>query len=181
MKLIVGAAVALLLSASAFAQGTVHFGNTPTTLISSNFNGQMGVIQGFNTFQFALYTGPLGQSAETMSLAAVAANPTIVNGRFEGGNVALGIPGQTVSFQVRAWSTLFGQNASSHPLYFGQSTVGFVSVFPSSGPVELFGTNPGQVGGFVISGVPEPSGYALAMGAAWLAVLCRGCHFRKEG
>ncbi|HTD67531.1 MAG TPA: PEP-CTERM sorting domain-containing protein, partial [Candidatus Limnocylindria bacterium] len=45
----------------------------------------------------------------------------------------------------------------------GQSTMGFFTI-PSSGTISIFGTGPGQVGGFYLTSViPEPSTFALAL------------------
>lgn len=153
----------LFVCASVLAQGSVHFGNTPTTLITSNFNSQSGPIQGAGTFQFGLWVTDFGQALDTMVLVAITTS-TAVNGRFDGGNVSLApmwVPGNTLSFQVRGWSTLFGQQYYDHPVYYGDSAIGFFTLSSSVTPIEIFGSGPGQIGGFVIQGVPEPSTGAL--------------------
>ena len=170
---------------SGSGQGTVHFGNTPTTLITTNdFQSHIGNILGAGNYQFGLYVGPFGSPSDSLTLTALALNGAVA-GRFEGGNIVLPAapPGTQLSFQVRGWSSFAGGSydqaynyaiADTQPTAFlGQSIAGSFTV-PSSGTIELFGTGPGQVGGFELTPVvPEPSTWGLAvlgsvLGAAWL-------------
>ncbi|HWN94931.1 MAG TPA: PEP-CTERM sorting domain-containing protein [Methylomirabilota bacterium] len=169
----------ILVAVSAWGQGSIHFGNTPTTLITTNdFQGHIGNILGPGNYRFGLYTGPLGAPGSLLTLTTVATNGA-TPGRFDGGTEPLaGFPtGSQVSFQVRGWSIFGGpsyETAAAIPgAYIGESTIGFFTV-PMSGTIEVFGTGPGQVGGFVLTPVvPEPSAYALAALGLCALVFCR--------
>ena len=164
--------LSLLFAISVWAQPALHFGNTPTTLITTNdFQGHIGNILGPGNYRFSLYLGP---SANTLALTAITTNVT-TPGRFEGGTGPLAgfSVGSQVSFQVRGISTFIGDT------YQGESTVGFFNV-PASGTIELFGTAPGQVGGFQLTPVvPEPSTYALVALAVCALTLCRRRHGKR--
>jgi hypothetical protein len=171
---------------SGLGQGMVHFGNTPTTLITTNdFQSHIGNILGAGNYSFSLYAGPFGSSSESLALIIPRATNGAVAGRFDGGIGTLPgfVAGTQLSFQVRGWSSFAGatyEEAYNYAVgngvptaFLGQSTLGFFTV-PSSGTIELFGAGPGQVGGFALTPVvPEPSTWALAvlgslLGAAWL-------------
>jgi hypothetical protein len=102
-------------------------------------------------------------------------------GQFNGGNpFALpssttlspgGYPaGTPIAFQIRAWTAAAGAsyeeallNANPSRVY-GHSAVG--SANPTASPAAgatLFGASPGQVSGFALSQIPEPSTIALAL------------------
>jgi hypothetical protein len=158
----------LLVAVSTWGQGAIHFGNTPTTLITTNdFQGRIGNILGPGNYRFDLYTGPFGTSGDLFTLVGTTTN-VISPGRFDGGTGLFPGPvGSQVSFQVR------GLSLDQNPIYRGESTIGFFTV-PSSGTIELFGTGPGQVGGFVLTPVvPEPSTYALAALGLCALAFCR--------
>jgi hypothetical protein len=124
-----------------------------------------------------LYVAPAGTSdPNAFSLnGPTALNQTgLGNGRFNGGSsfVISNNTGQTIAFQVRAWSTFAGATYEEARLspnpgtYLGVSSIG--SVAPASGvgqPVpNLFGTSAGQIGGFtLIPNIPEPSSIALGL------------------
>lgn len=184
MKKLVMVGCAVLSAMSVWGQGSLHFGNTPTTLITTNdFQSQIGNIVGPGNYGFGLYIGPFGSSGDSLILTALATNGVLA-GRFEGGNLTLLSPGMQYSFQVRGWSSFAG--ASYEQAYnaaftgaqpdalLGQSTLGFFAA-PTSGTIELFGTGPGQVGGFPLTPlvVPEPSAYALAAIGLCLLFLVR--------
>lgn len=177
-------AVSVFVSFTLWGQGAVHFGNSPTTLISTNdFQGHLGNILGAGNYGFGLYLGPLGSSGDSLNLTARASNGNIA-GRFDGGTEPLPFPaGTQLSFQVRGWSSFGGatyeqayNNASggASDIFLGQSTIGFLTV-PASGTIELFGTGPGQISGFELAVlVPEPSTCALiALGSALLLLFRR--------
>lgn len=154
-------------------QGTVDFRNTLSTPITTNnLQGTSGLISGAGNYRFGLYVGPFGSSGGSLTLVGSGINGTIA-GQFTGGSVVAGFPPDTqVSFQVRGWSSFAGnsyEQASIYatggnlPLaYLGQSMLGSFTV-PSSGSVILFGTGPGQVGGFELSPIPEPSTFILSV------------------
>jgi len=158
MKILLHITGLFIFAVSTFGQGTVHFGNTATTLITTNdLQGHSGPISIAGSYRFELYVGPFGSPASSLSLVASVANG-LGAGRFDAGNVAVPSPGGTqLSFQVRGASPFSGPAT-----YFGESTEGFFTV-PSSGSIELFGTGPGQVGGFELTPVPEPATWAVAL------------------
>jgi len=153
-------------------QGTVNFANTATTLIMTNFQANTGPISGAGNYMFGLYVGPFGSSPSSLSLVALATN-SILPGRFNGDSAVAMPAGVQLSFQVRGWSSFAGNTFEQAYTYgvgnnfpvalVGESSLGFFTV-PSSGSVVIFGTGPGQVGGFTLFPVtPEPSSYALAL------------------
>jgi hypothetical protein len=164
----------LTLPVICFAQGTVQFANTSTTqLTTNNLSGSSGLTTGVNTYKIGLYIAPQGTINEaSFTLVGLATNQTgLGNGRFNGGNpfTIAGNNGVTIAFQIRAWSFSSGNTyeeaVSSLIGYAGKSTIGEVT--PATGVAltpALFGTGPGQVGGFVLTPViPEPSSIALGL------------------
>ena len=181
----------ILLPVALFAQGTVNFANTSTTLMTTNSGnppppGQpanaTGPTTGAGQYTVGLYIAPQGT---TDLLAFTLMGPTTLsqsglgNGRFNGNplpnNFAVSNnTGQTIAFQVRAWSTFAGSTyeaalafagANSAGRYLGASTIGEVTPATGLTPTPaLFGTGAGQVGGFVLAPViPEPSSIALGL------------------
>ena len=168
---------------SAFGQGRVAFANTSTTLMTTNSSAvpppgqnpnQVGPTTGINTYRVGLYIAPQGTSDPyAFTLVGTATNGTVPvnNGRFNGGNpfVIPGNNGETIAFQIRAWSFNAGatyEQALLVPLaYLGSTTIGEVT--PATGLTltpALFGTNPGQVGGFtLVVPIPEPSSAVLLL------------------
>jgi len=173
----------LLLPVALFAQGRVSFANTSTTQMTTNSTstpppGQVananGPTTGVNTYLVGLYIAPQGTAdPNAFTLIGTATNGTVPvnNGRFNGGNpfVIPGNNGETIAFQIRAWQFNAGatyEAASAPNVYRGQTTIGEVT--PATGVTltpALFGTAPGQVGGFVLTPniVPEPSSIALGL------------------
>jgi hypothetical protein len=171
---------------TAQGQGTVLFQNTSQTQIT-NILTQLP-ISGPGDFRFGLYIGPSG-SPNPSTLLVTATNGNIP-GFFSGGNVLVpAVPGTQLAFQVRGWSSFAGATFEEayalaltqtppYPLV-GQSTVGSFTV-PASGSVILFGTGPGQVGGFYLTPViPEPSTYALTALALGAWGMWRGSRRRR--
>ncbi len=161
----------VLLALIARGQGTVTFANTPTTTISTNNFYFNGVMSGAGNYSFGLYLAPFGNSP-SMLVATTTNGP--FPGLFNGGSVApvgFGV-GSQVFFQVRGWSIYAGssyeqalQNAlnGGTAILLGESSLGFFTV-PASGSVPIFGTGPGQVGGFTLAPlVPEPSAFILGL------------------
>lgn len=157
------------------AQSTIDFRNTVGTPISTNdFQGNTGLISGAGNYLFGLYLGPFGNSADTFLLSGLAASSSTA-GLFGtlGNPVPIGfLVGAQVSFEVRGWSSFAGNTyeqalayaigGNSPPAYLGKSAPGSFTV-PSSGSIILFGTGPGQVGGFQLTPIPEPSTTVLGL------------------
>jgi len=172
MKKILLACSVLLVAVGAFAQGQINFANTSTTLITTNTPTGSGSISGAGLYTIGLYIGAPGATRAQLTLAGTTANGALA-GRFSGGNPyqVPGAPaGSAIAFQVRAWTTAHGATyeaaaASGSPsALVGESTIG--SVTPTAPPATvpgIFGTGAGQVGGFSIAPVPEPSSIALGL------------------
>jgi hypothetical protein len=152
-----------------------------------------GPMSGAGQYIAGLFVGAAGSGFSSLWPVAYATNSTLA-GRFSGGaNLVLpgGFDGSaTIAFQVRAWSKALGftwsdvvfntfdsydgtGNAFSYSYiappgkcYLGCSTIGYVTPAMGLGVSSaLFGTAPGQIGGFVMEEVfsmPEPSTAALA-------------------
>ena len=174
----------VVLTVSALAQGTVQFNNTATTQLTTNSSAlpppgqlpnQSGVTQ--LGYTIGLYIAPQGTTdpnAFTLMGPTTPSQSGLGNGRFNGNPlpnnfVISNNTGQTIAFQVRAWSTAggttFAQAISSlQPgVIWGTSSIGEVTPAIGLTPTPaLFGTAPGQVGGFVLlAPLPEPSTNAL--------------------
>jgi len=175
MKKILLACGLLLAAVGAYAQGTVAFANTSTSLITNSTTGL--VIQPAGTFRIGLYAGSLGTASNSLTLVGLATNNALA-GRFSGGNPftlptqgSLYDGSQTITFQVRAWSFSSGldyDTAKTDPnALTGVSVVGTVTPNPvgSGSPTPvLFGTAAGNVQGFtVVPNVPEPSSIAIGL------------------
>jgi hypothetical protein len=154
-----------------FGQGRVNFANSSSTQLTTNSGflpplGQApnasGPTTGVNTYLIGLYIAPQGTTdPNAFALVGTATNGTVPvnNGRFNGGS-AFEIPGntgQTIAFQIRAWSTYAGATYEEAFLfsggyrYLGVSAVGQVTPSTNGQPPALFGTSAGQVGGFVLT------------------------------
>lgn len=173
----------LALPVVVFAQGTVNFANSSSTTLSTNVGpiappGQVANTSGLTSpagqYSIGLYVAPAGTTDESLftlvTPTALNQGPPVSNGRFNGGTsfVIPGNNGTPIAFQVRAWSVSGGSTyeAASAPfLYRGKSTIG--SATPATGlgiAPQLFGTDVGQVGGFVLTpNIPEPSSIALGL------------------
>ena len=187
--------VLVLSLVQAFGQGTVDFANNFSTRLSTNdFQGNVGFTTGVNAYRIGFYMAPLGttdEAAFTLVLPVATNLSGVLEGRFFGHPIPyeFQIPentGQTIAFQIRAWSLFAGNTAEearnyNGPLtaYYGQSSIGFVTptASPTAPPSPLFGTFPGRVGGFeLIPIIPEPSTWALVVlgaGALWGAARAR--------
>ena len=179
-----------LFGVNARAQGVVDFHNTGTTQITTNsLTGATGPTSGAGNYLFGLYVGPFGSSLDSLSLVGLTPNISLPGLFGTSGNfVNVGFPaaGTQVSFQVRGWSTFAGNSfeqayayaagANSPIAYLGVSAPGSFTV-PSSGSVILFGTGPGQVGGFQLTPIPEPS--TTVLGLLGVLTLSIGLRRRK--
>ncbi len=185
MKAALGFFLGFLCTVSALAQGTIHFANTATTTLSTNSGpapppGQApnatGLTSGAGQYSIGLYIAPQGTTDPlAFSLLAVAQNGPLP-GRFDGGQISVpGNTGQSIAFQIRGWRSVDGPTYESigSGTYRGVSDIGFVT--PAIGGAEIFGTGPGQVGGFVLGNIPEPSTYALVvLGLGLRSIFLRG-------
>jgi hypothetical protein len=166
------------------AQSTIDFRNTAGTAISTNdLAGHSGLISGAGNYLFGLYMGPFGSNPDALLLSGLTANGSTAGLFGTAGNpVPIGFPvGSQVSFQVRGWSGFAGSSYESAlayatggnlPLaYLGTSTPGSFTV-PASGSVIIFGSGPGQVRGFELTPIPEPSAAMLGVLGLGLLGLC---------
>jgi hypothetical protein len=164
----------LVFAVTSFAQGAyVRWGNTSATSIFTNdCSGTIARISGNRTYRFGLYASSLGSPVESLRLVALATNNSAIPGLFGSPNATALIvghpPGAALTFQVRGWSLFAGTNyeeavlaATMNPaggIYLGVSDVGYV--VPGAdvlNPPSIFGTGPGQIGGFeLIAGVCRP-------------------------
>jgi len=186
---IVYLSAAALAGTSATAQGVVDFHNTSTTQITTNsLTGATGPTSGAGNYLFGLYVGPFGSPLNSLSLVGAAPNVSAPGLFGTSGNfISTGFaPGTQVSFQVRGWSAFAGNSfeqayayatgANSPIAYLGVSAPGSFTL-PGSGAVILFGTGPGQVGGFELTPIPEPS--AAVLGLLGVLTLSIGLRRRK--
>ena len=173
----------------AFPQGFVGFYNGLTTRLTTNdLQGNGGFTTGENAYRIGLYIAPAGTTDPRfftlVGLATNASGGPLFDGRFSGGSEfpIEGNTGETIAFQVRAWSLFAGQSheeALQYPgqqtVYVGSSAIGEVTPATGSGSSPpLFGSNPGQVPGFTLTPliIPEPSTWALMVlgaGVLWFA------------
>jgi hypothetical protein len=181
MKKLLTVLTLLVAHTMCLAQSDIHFGNTLTTLLMTNDNvGPIGPISPASDYRIGLYIGSFTADPGSLSIVAAAFNSS-TPGRFEGGNVLAPFsPGVQLSFEVRAWSAFAG-NSYEEAITFGANNPGVLAgisglgsfTLPASGTVELFGTAPGQVGGFVLTPVPEPSTWLIALAAGMLLLFRR--------
>jgi hypothetical protein len=191
MKATLGFFLGVVLTVSALAQGTVQFNNTASSQIYTN--PPLGLARGAGLYTVGLYIAPQGT---TDPGAFSLMGPTTVlqgglgTGRFNGNplpnNFAISNnTGQTIAFQVRGWLTSAGatyEQAIGNTFWVGSSTIGQVTPATGLTPTPaLFGTASGQVGGFIIGIVPEPSTTLLAViGAAVGLSILRSPSRRKR-
>jgi hypothetical protein len=167
--------VAAILSAAVdvFAQGTVAFANTSTTLITTNNGPGGGSISG-NTgaYHYELMVAPLGTFDRYLFIPiASATNSPSVAGRIFGGTVTNTMvgPGGGFALYVRGWLA-DGPDVDSYnkATFYGETyTVlqlaasGNPTTIPPGTPASIFG--PGLLQGFFIGLIPEPSSIALSL------------------
>lgn len=186
----------LAAATAAFAQGTVKFANTSTTLVTVDGAGIPGTP---GTYYFGLFTAAVGTTDPLQfSFTGVYGTNTAAVGRFQGGpNTGIAVPGWATgverAFIVAGWSANMGhdfQTAWAQPgflapatgWYFGWSAIGRGSPGGTDAlgnPVPAlvsFGAAPGITTGFGLPmlPVPEPTSMALAgLGAAALLIFRR--------
>jgi hypothetical protein len=178
-----------------FAQGTVNFANSATTLISAG-----GVtMSNSNQFNFAVFLAPSSTAASSGQTAGLndAAFQTVAGSTANNPNTAGrltsksgldvgGAAGNVVDFVVRGWSAnagatwleaLAAYNANTPGIWIGTSTIGNDLTLGGGAipPTTLFGAGGNQVGGFnLVQIVPEPTSMVLAgLGAASLLLFRR--------
>jgi len=169
-----------------YGQGTVVFNNNSSTTFNLQTNNAtdtaLGTMSGAGNYRIGLYASPTtGATEGSLSLVGLATNSAIA-GKFNGGSGFIlpngyGI-GSQLTFQIRAWSFAGGlsyeealNSAVLSPLdiALGRSAIGttLAGGTPVGSPPiaagALFGTNPGNIGSFVIKPVPEPSSIALGL------------------
>jgi len=188
MKKLLLLATLLGTAASALAQGNVSFRNNASTSFYIYTNNAFGtltgqdpntrLISGTSAYRIGLYASPTtGASAGSLTLVGLTTNSAALAGRFLGPSPYV-LPagyaaGNTITFQIRAWSLAGGTSyeealtsAVLDPLNvaYGVSAIGTVTPSANSAPVAvLFGTDPGLVQGFEIRPIPEPSSIALGL------------------
>jgi hypothetical protein len=201
MKKLLTLTLLLGVTAASFGQGVISWANTSSTLILLDPDGAGGqppinlpVRAGASTtYDFALFLAPVGTAAPTGSddvnwqnAVAYTANSTAAAGAGRmlnpgnATNTAGFGPGTSVQFIVRAW-----QSAVPGSTWDAAKTLGFSAIgtsglgtlivgggaFPTP---SAFGVAVGQIGGFTVNPVPEPSSMALAgLGAASLLLFRR--------
>lgn len=185
-------------AATTFAQGSVNFVNTPTTLVNSGWAGSETVISDVpGAYYFALLIAPAGTTAwDHFTFSGVYATNQNIAGTLNGGRAVGVVPwasGTAMNFEIAGWSASFGPlfdpawiSGKKYPFpptegYFGISSIGTgvaggfdgVTTIP---PLDLFGGANGIQSGFNLSPVliPEPSSATLAaLGAAALLLYHR--------
>lgn len=170
-----------------FGQGWIAFQNTttPDTRITTNdwWLNQSGYVDGTDGWIIGLYMAPAGTADPNSSAWQLVVTSTNRTGAFRGLFTAynpLQLPpqylsGTTYATLVRGWDNLPGFGG-----FGGSSTIGSITPVGAAGPFpNVFGTGPGQVGGFQITGAiipeaPEPSSLALiALGGIAAILFCR--------
>jgi hypothetical protein len=180
---------------TAFAQGTVTFRNTPTTLVSAGTVGQEAVIAGpAGSYYFGLLVAPTGTTDPSQfTFADVYAtnglDVGLIEGRLFGGyNIPVPVwpPGGIMSYLVAGWSATLGHDWNQgwlngsfgfggffglSPIAIGESgggCIGQCPAWPMFGGSGLTGFNLAPVG------VPEPTIVGLlSLGAVALLVFHR--------
>lgn len=201
MKKFLTLAALLAVTATSFGQGQINWNNTSGTLISLNGASMPAnsPVSPATSFYFGLFVAASGTAAPLMTgpgglngisdpnwqfVGAYAVNSTAASGagRFQNpgtGTIAGFASGTSVNFIIRGWQSTTGTGdwAAAMPglTYLGTSALG--SAVLGGGPIPLpsaFGLTAGQVGGFNVVPIPEPSSMVLAgLGAASLLLFRR--------
>jgi hypothetical protein len=164
-----------------FGQGTTGFiafqnFTSPDSRIYTNDFGQFGPTDGTNNYAIGLYLAPAGTTDFSLGSWQLIVTSTNRTGSFRGLFTAynpLQLPSQylagtTYAMHVRGWDLWTGNTL------VGASSIGSITPGGPNGPFpNVFGTGPGQVGGFTLIFVPEPSSLALlALGGILVTVFC---------
>jgi hypothetical protein len=177
----------------------INWANTSSTLISLNGTSMPFNSGGASAYNFGLFIAPLGTAAPNPGgpggllgvpdpnwqlVAAYTVNSTAAagGGRMLNSGIATVTgftPGTSVNFIIRAWQSSSGGNdwAAARPglTYLGTSALGTALLGGGAiGTPSAFGVSPGQIGGFNVVPIPEPSSMVLAgLGAASLLLFRR--------
>jgi hypothetical protein len=187
MKKLILIATCMLASLAAYAQGTVTFANSASTLVTFGTTADVpAALQGTSLptgttavpsdFRVALYW--LNPTSSAFEMLGGAASIAPVAGRFSNGTRTTGgVAGATETFMVKAWSAGGTYSSYEAALASGLSSVyvGETASFsnatggagtPAGPPVPLSGFT-----GLSVRPVPEPSIVALGLlGAAALLI-----------
>ena len=114
MKKLLLTAATFLTGISSYAQGTVAFANTSTTLVTTNIGGVGGPVPAGNAFMVNLYYAQDGPQPSPSALTPLGAPVGFfLPGRFNGGNRTTPnttAPGDFAWFDVRVWESVFGSS-----------------------------------------------------------------------
>lgn len=188
MKKLVLIATCMLASLAMYAQGTVTFANSATTLVKFDTTSDVpAALQGTavptgtaatpSDFRAALYW--LNPTTSAFEMLGAAVNIAPVAGRFSGGTrTTAGVAGATETFMVKVWSA--GSTYSTYEAALASGNVGvYVGASASfQNATGGAGSPPGPaqpLSGFTgitgVKPVPEPSIVALGLlGAAALLI-----------
>ena len=197
MKKLLALAALVGMTAMSYGQGQISWNNTSGTLISVGGTSMPAnsPVSSATTYWFGLFYAPVGTAAPASGLqgiddpnwqlvSAYAQNSTAASGagRFlNPGNATIPgfAAGTSVNFIIRGWQSTSGGSdwaaAKSGLAYIGNSALGTALLGGGAIPLPIaFGVGAGQVGGFNLVPVPEPSSMALAgLGAASLLLFRR--------
>jgi hypothetical protein len=193
MKKLLTLTLLLGATAASFAQGVISWANTSSTLITLQGVGSLPVrVDAGTTYSFGLFLAPVGTAAPTgvndpnwQNVVAYALNSTAAAGAGRmlnpgnATNTAGFGPGTSVNFIVRAWQSSGGSDWTAAQaqglLAYGSSGLGTLIVGGGAFPTpSAFGVATGQIGGFTVVPVPEPTSMVLAgIGAASLLLFRR--------
>jgi len=185
---------------SSFAQGTLTFNNSATTLISTNTThggpatGPASPVLG--SWYYAMFTAPVaittygGNEDPNWTLRETATNSAAASGgRLVGGQPATALAGgSTVNFIIRGWSANLGTSwaqvlstlqtpagIAGGSYFIGQSAIGLNAIFndPAAAPVNgAFGTSGGStVPGFTLDFTQVPEPSSMALAGLGAASL----------
>jgi hypothetical protein len=188
MKKLILIATCMLASLAAYAQGTVTFANSASTLVKFGTTADVptalqgaslptGTTADPSDFRAALYW--LNPTSSSFEMLGAAASIAPVAGRFSGGTrTTTGVAGATETFMVKVWS-----NGATYSSYEAALASGLSSVYVGESSSFSNGTGgagspPGPavaLSGFTgltnVRPVPEPSIVALGLlGAAALLI-----------
>jgi hypothetical protein len=187
MKQIVIAVAALMVAASAYAQGTLNFATKVTGQVDAKvlYAGTGEAADG--TFWGQLYAGPVGGTLAAVGTPQAFRSPPSVNAGYILGGGTVSVPtvagGSPASVELRAWAgTINGTMVSTYEnaLALGQGGTGISAPVtittgnPNAQPVPGLPANLTGLTGFSIQTiVPEPSIAALGLLGAGLLLIRR--------
>ena len=174
MKKLLLAAISVCAAGAVYAQGTLNFGNSTTTRITTS-SGANVPAGNPSPFIAGLYWGASGTAVDSLELLTMTQNWGPFAGIFQGGTATFPVAGGTeVTLQVRVWS-------EGYPTYEAAAAAGLPTVEFGTGPLQTLalggaGVPPGPpqsltsptgggtpFTGFQLQVVPEPSTIALGL------------------